>query len=327
MRALIVLSLPLIAVCLIQDPEIPRWLSFKEANNRNYEPEEEVKRFAIFKDNLRLIDDHNRLFVDGLTSFYLKATRFADMTAEEVRQYKGYKVGQRRPTKSQYDADDSPLPASVDWRDKGLVTPIKDQGACGSCWAFSAIGSLEGQQAKSSGKLVSLSEQNLVDCSAWQGNEGCDGGWTDWAFDYVKQNGGLDTEASYPYEAEDGVCRYNKTSIGAVMKDYVDIDHGNEMALQSAVANIGPVSVAIDASSNYFSLYGGGVYNHGDCGNTHDDLDHGVTVVGYGTTNGQDYYIVKNSWGTDWGTAGYMQLARNDGNLCGIATQAAYPVL
>jgi len=224
----------------------------------------------------------------------------------------------------QYDASQS-LPTSVDWRTKGVVTGVKDQGQCGSCWSFSTTGSVEGAWALNY-SLVSLSEQNLMDCSRRYGNLGCNGGLMDSAFKYIIANNGIDTEASYPYEESTSYnCRYTTANRGATISSYQDVTSGSESALQNAVVYRGPVSVAIDASNTSFQLYKSGVYYEPKCSST--QLDHGVLTVGYGTGTSGDYWIVKNSWGTSWGQAGYIDMARNKNNNCGIATQASFPVV
>nr|prf Cys protease [Drosophila melanogaster] len=218
------------------------------------------------------------------------------------------------------------LPKSVDWRTKGAVTAVKDQGHCGSCWAFSSTGALEGQHFRKSGVLVSLSEQNLVDCSTKYGNNGCNGGLMDNAFPYIKDNGGIDTEKSYPYEAIDDSCHFNRAQVGATDRGFTDIPQGDEKKMPEAVATVGPVSVAIDASHESFQFYSEGVYNEPQC--DAQNLDHGVLVVGFGTDeSGEDYWLVKNSWGTTWGDKGFIKMLRNKENQCGIASPSSYPLV
>lgn len=309
------------------------WASFKQEHGRDYEAEEEAARKNTFVANLKKIEMHNYLHSKGLKSYTLGVNQFADMEASE---FAALMNGYRKRTNATvnplhrgatYLSPNVPitLPDSVDWRNQGYVTPVKDQGHCGSCWSFSSTGALEGQHFRKSGKLVSLSEQNLVDCSASFGNHGCEGGLMDYAFTYIKSNGGIDTEVSYPYEAKDDKCRYKPDATGAVDSGFVDIPAGDESKLQEALATIGPISVAIDASHSSFQLYKSGVYDEPEC--SPDNLDHGVLTVGYGTQDGQDYWLVKNSWATVWGEQGYIKMSRNKSNQCGIASAASYPLV
>lgn len=217
------------------------------------------------------------------------------------------------------DIFDSECPGHVDWRQKGLVNPIKDQGQCGSCWTFSSICTLEGQYFKKTGRLVSFSEQQLVDCDTGI-NEGCNGGWPFCALQFIKENHGINTERAYPYKAVDGRCKAGKGKL-PLIKRVIRVAP-DEKILKRAVAKIGCIAVAIDASSPHFNSYHNGIYHEPNCSST--NLDHAVTVVGYGTENGLDYWLVRNSWGVDWGMKGYIKMARNMDNNCGVCTEAMY---
>jgi len=313
------------------EKSLENWNLFKRTHGKKYAtPEEEITRLNIWKTNTDFIDQHNLKFTQGILSFEVGMNQFGDLTNKEfVKIYNGYNATRKesKATKSlvfQYDPN-LQVPDSIDWRTQGYVTPVKDQGQCGSCWSFSATGSLEGQHFKASNKLVSLSEQNLVDCSQKYGNEGCNGGLMDQAFSYIKDNKGIDTEASYPYTARDGKCAFNAANVGATDSGFVDVAAKDENALQQAVGTIGPVSVAIDASHLSFQFYKSGIYHEFLCSSTR--LDHGVLAVGYGADAGKDYWLVKNSWATVWGDQGYIKMSRNRANNCGIATSASYPTV
>jgi len=313
-----------VASARIVDDFDVQFANFKRNFNKKYlDSAEENLRRSIFADNVLKIVQHNMEKDLGLHSYSLGVNKFADLTNKEfVAQMNGLKMNNRIPTNVRVPLPGD-LPATVDWRTKGYVTPIKNQAQCGSCWAFSAVASLEGQHFKATGKLVSLSEQNLVDCSQAEGNMGCEGGLMDQAFQYIIDVKGIDTEKSYPYEAVDDTCKFKKANVGATLKSFTDVKAGDEKALQEAVANVGPISVAIDASQDSFQLYSSGVYDEPNCSST--QLDHGVTAVGYGTDGGKDYWLVKNSWGEDWGMKGYIEMSRNKDNQCGIATMSSYP--
>nr|XP_020446640.1 cathepsin L1-like [Monopterus albus] len=314
----------------LEDLEFHAWkLKFERFYSS---PSEEAHRRQIWLRNRRLVLVHNIMADQGIKSYRLGMTYFADMENEEYKRLisqgclRSFNASlPRRGSAFLRLPESTNLPNTVDWRDKGYVTEVKDQKQCGSCWAFSATGALEGQNFRKTGKLVSLSEQQLVDCSGDYGNMGCMGGLMNYAFQYIKDNGGIDTEESYTYEAQDGKCRYNPAAVGATCTGYVDVKEGDEDALKEAVATIGPVSVGIDASSMSFQLYQSGVYDEMECSST--DLDHGVLAVGYGTEEGKDYWLVKNSWGLAWGDKGYIMMSRNKHNQCGIATASSYPLV
>jgi cathepsin L len=203
------------------------WKLWKDTHNKRYSDAEEHLRRATWESNLKKVQEHNLQADLGVHTFWLGMNKFADLSITEfVKMMNGYNVTMRGPHSQNRVFTRNPhvkLPDTVDWRDKGYVTGVKDQGQCGSCWAFSSTGALEGQHFKSKGQLVSLSEQNLVDCSRKQGNMGCNGGLMDYAFEYIKVNNGIDTEASYPYHARDQTCQFKAADVGATDTGFVDV--------------------------------------------------------------------------------------------------------
>jgi cathepsin L len=323
MKLLLVLISCLVLVSALTELEYrSAFDEFKINFGKVYLESEETHRYNIFKSNLDFVNNWDA----EARGFQVGINKFADLSSEEfVSIYNGMKIN-KQPETVDPPAEKSGVTGDiVNWNTKGAVTGIKDQGQCGSCWSFSATGSMEGAKFIATGTLTSLSEQDLVDCSTAQGNDGCNGGLMDQAFQYVISNGGIDTEDSYPYTATGpNTCQYNAANSGDKISNYQDITSGSESALQTA-SNQQPISVAIDASQNSFQLYTSGVYNEPACSSS--QLDHGVLVVGYGTDDsGTDYWIVKNSWGTSWGMQGYIWMSRNANNQCGIATAASYPI-
>lgn len=293
---------------------------------------EYVQRLQIFADNVDLIETHN---ANPKHTYKLGLNKFAHLTYSEfldaVRIGGARTPNLRRSTTGRlHEApkDAASLPAEVDWVKAGAVTPVKNQGQCGSCWSFSTTGALEGAYYNKFGELLSFSEQQLVSCDVGGGDAGCNGGWMDDAFTFVQKNGGLTTEDQYPYTSgttqKSGTCiKTGYTNVaGVAPKGFTDVTPGSVSALMSAVAQQ-PVSIAIQANQPAFQLYKSGVLT-GKCGQT---LDHGVLAVGYGTLNGVDYWKVKNSWGPDWGEGGYILIERGENDLCGVLDAASYPNL
>ncbi|KAG2460372.1 CATL2 protein, partial [Polypterus senegalus] len=212
---------------------------------------------------------------------------------------------------------------SIDYRTLGYVTSVQDQGYCGCCWAFSAAGAIEGQTFNKTGKLIPLSKQNLLDCAEYLGNQGCSGGRPSLAFQYVINSGGIQAEATYPYKMAVGSCRFNSSKVVATVANYKYLPIGNEQALADALATIGPVSVVIDATQVSFQFYLSGIYNDPKC--SIYNLSHAMLAVGYGFQGSSNYWIIKNSWGTMWGVNGYLLLAKDKNNACGISQYGAVP--
>ncbi|KAK7351725.1 hypothetical protein VNO77_11379 [Canavalia gladiata] len=297
-----------------------RWC---KEHGKTYSSEEEKRyRLKVFEDNLSFVAQHNQ---KANSTFTLSLNALADLTHHEFKASRlglpPSLLGFKRP-QSQQSHNLRDVPPEIDWRQSGAVTPVKDQGSCGACWAFSATGAIEGINKIVTGSLVSLSEQELIDCDTSY-NSGCDGGLMSYAYQFVIGNHGIDTEEDYPYQARQRPCNKDKLRRRVVtIEDYVDVSP-NEEELLKAVASQ-PVSVGICGSERAFQLYSKGIFT-GPCSTS---LDHAVLIVGYGSENGIDYWIVKNSWGRFWGMNGYIHMQRNSGNsrgICGINTLASYP--
>lgn len=302
-----------------------QWEEFKLVHKKKYSMKEEIKRKSIWLKNIDLIIKHNIEADNGLHSYRLEINKFADMTSEDMKcvDRPGELEEEGMVNVSTFiPPNNMELPDTVDWSKKGYVTHVKNQGDCGSCWAFSVTGGLEGQHFKKTGKLVSLSEQNLVDCDT--ANNGCNGGNRGKAYQYIANNNGINTEKSYPYVAKEQTCNFSRSEVGATCKSFSRIPVGDELALQKAVASVGPISVGIRLVKE-FSLYKEGVFDHKSC---QSNERHALLIVGYGVFNGKDYWLVKNSWGQDWGMMdGYIMMSRNQNSQCGIADSALYPIV
>ncbi|KAK4434558.1 putative cysteine protease RD21B [Sesamum alatum] len=304
----------------------------KEYGKTYTSDQERQHRLKVFEQNYEYVTQHN---AKANSSYSLALNALADLTNHEFKaKYLGLSLSANdlaiRLNSEQVGVDgpdlvkESDLPSSVDWRKKGAVTEVKDQGSCGACWSFSTTGAVEGINKIVTGSLISLSEQELIDCDKSY-NDGCGGGLMDYAYQFIIKNKGIDTEADYPYRGREGTCNKDKLKKHVVTIDsYADIPARNEKKLQQAVATQ-PVSVGICGSEASFQLYSGGIFT-GPCSAS---LDHAVLIVGYDSKDGQDYWIIKNSWGRNWGMDGYMHMQRNTGNgegLCGINLLASYPI-
>ncbi|VEN34857.1 unnamed protein product [Callosobruchus maculatus] len=316
MKLLILFSAFALAVKAGHLSDQEAWEQFKIQHGKTYRSLlEERQRFVIFQTNLRIIEEHNKRFNRGEESFSAKMNHFGDLSRKEFKDTLRLQVPHLERNYATFD--DADVPEEFDWREHGAVTDVRQQGNCGSCWAFSAVGAIEGQVSIHKKILNPLSPQQLVDCATTEyRNDGCIGGLVSSTFDYVKDHGIL-ADKDYPYKGKNGTCLKQG---GVKISGYKWIPKHDEVALTNAIATKGPISVSLHAETLQF--YETGVIDGKGCNSTIDSLDHSVILVGYK----KDYYIAKNSWGPNWGEQGYFRIQRNS-NACGIALENLYPVL
>ena len=327
-----------------ESSEWSKFVNFQKDFGKNYASLDELElRFFYFKNTLFTINEHN---LDKNATFHMDINHFSDLSPEEfqIRFLGGFKqsnvtslsigAGFGAASCSKFTGTPNKLlPSMVDWTTLGKTTAVKDQGYCGSCWSFSAAEAIESAWAIKKGQLLTLSEQQLVDCSKKYGNMGCNGGLMDSAFHYVMDNG-LCLESAYPYtsgkSSQAGTCQTTCTP-AVTISGCADTSPNNQIVLKEAVS-LGPVSIAIQADSKIFQSYTSGIITGTSCGQT---LDHGVVITGYGTGTPQEnnvmYWKVRNSWSASWGESGYVRIERsektNDAGTCGVAMQPSFPIV
>jgi len=289
------------------------FISWMRQTNTIFTGEEYKARLGIFLTNKRLVQEHN-----ANKGFRVSMNKFAALSPAEYRSLLGFKPVSTDGVATSFNTN----AAEVDWRKKGCVNPVQDQGQCGSCWAFSTVQATEGTYAAKYGKLFKLSEQQIVDCVS--DCSGCNGGLMTKAFAYVinKCNGGFMSEDDYPYTGYQGTCRYDDSKAVVRIKGYKEVAK-TEKDLAAACASQGPIAIAIDASQWTFQMYSSGIYDEPSCSSQF--LDHAVGCVGYGKEGSTEYWIVRNSWGEDWGEQGYIRMIKDKNNQCGEASMACYP--
>merc|ERR1712066_765376 len=322
MRVFIVLALVAVATARVHikgSYERSDFAAYKAKYNKSFSSSEENMRHENYLQKVAEINEHNAEYDQGKHTWFMGENAFMDWTQAEFDARNGYKPGMIRSQKMFVPTGTAP--DAVDWREKGAVGAVKDQGQCGSCWAFGTVAASEGQQFLVNGNLPDCSEQQLVDCDT--NSSGCNGGLEDYAYEYILKQGsnGIDTQSSYPYTARDGTCDTSKTQDGKdvciTITDHTHISPSAD-ALKEAVGSVGPCNVAVNASP--WSSYAGGIFDKSSC--TATPLNHAVACVGYDTN--QNYWIVRNSWGSSWGEDGYIRVVMGK-NMCGILDDTQYP--
>lgn len=317
------------------------WKQYKLDFKRTFDSKShEELREKIFRESIRTISHHNFEFRQGRESFKMGINSFSDMTFDEysamfkanesIKAMANEKAKNIRFRPKIIHGNDvgnlteRNLAASFDWRDQGAVTKVRDQKLCGSCYAMATIGSIESQYFIMNKKLIDFSEQEIVDCAGEFTTFGCSGGIAFRVFDYVLENQ-LSTRSGYPYKAEVGECRATENKIKIHLKGYGYVDaEDDDDNLAEAVTKFGPIVVSINSDLETFMRYSSGIYFDEKCT---DEVNHGALLVGYGSEDGIDYWIVKNSFGESWGESGYIRMARKMGNDCGIRTSPLFVIL
>ncbi|KAN0043100.1 hypothetical protein ACTA71_010735 [Dictyostelium dimigraforme] len=327
-----------------------QFIKWSHQYDKKYSSEEFRKRFQLFKQSVDFIEKTNEKNKKLNPTLVLGLNQFSDLSFQEFTNTKtdylipilndplpapcggttlfsnfNQTFGNSDETMNSLKNKGWTRPASMDWRNYGAVSMVKNQGPCGSCYAFAASSAMESMYFRKYNNMKLFSEQNLVDCTLSYGNGGCSGGWMHNCYKYVKDNGGLNSQSIYPYQGTVGKCRYTSSDSAVKVTNYVMVKQHNENDLADIVGSIGPVSAAFDASTIEFMYYHSGIYYSENCNKYRTSA--AALVIGYGSENGVDYWILKNSWGVNWGEGGFFKMRRNIDDACGIATASSYPII